>query len=325
MALRALLALAVCSLGLSAAAPVGAPKLGFPIACEPGRTCEIQHYVDRDPGPGARDYRCGTQTYEKHTGVDIRLPDMAARQRGVAVLAAAAGKVLHTRDGVPDQAPGQATGPRNGCGNAVSIEHGGGWLTAYCHMANGSIAVKPGQAVAAGQLLGKVGITGNSDYPHLHFDVRKDGRVIDPFAPDMTAACPATAQAGLWTPAAAAKMVYRQGVVLNAGFTDKQFGMPEAENGGLAPATRASPSLIFYVRAIGLLAGDETELELRNPSGAVLHKARQPPLPNWRAQDLRLVGKRRPPMGWPAGVYTGDYRVWRQGKVAISRRVQVRF
>ena len=90
-------------------APGGAPVLAFPLACEPGRTCEVQHYVDRDPGPGTRDYRCGPQTYEKHNGIDIRLLDMAAARRGVAVLAAAAGKVTRLRDGVADisiRAPG---------------------------------------------------------------------------------------------------------------------------------------------------------------------------------------------------------------------------
>src|SRR5688572_19553698 len=141
-----LFALSLLALAGVAAAPSGAPKLGFPLACEPGRTCEVQHYVDRDPGPGTRDYRCGLQTYEKHTAVDIRVPDMAAQRRGVAVLAAAPGKVLRTRDGVADKTIGQAADPRDpvGCGNAVVIDHGAGWQTSYCHMANGSVRVKPG-------------------------------------------------------------------------------------------------------------------------------------------------------------------------------------
>ena len=79
---RALLLRTTFAIGASAAlaAPVtaqppGAPSLAFPVACQPGRTCEIQHYVDRDPGPGVRDHRCGTMTYEGHNGVDIRLAD----------------------------------------------------------------------------------------------------------------------------------------------------------------------------------------------------------------------------------------------------------
>src|SRR5687767_9768954 len=75
------------------------PSLGFPLACELGRTCEIQHYVDRDPSPATKDYRCGLKTYDKHNGIDIRLLDMAAQRAGVAVLAAAPGRVARLRDG----------------------------------------------------------------------------------------------------------------------------------------------------------------------------------------------------------------------------------
>src|SRR5580765_6359429 len=70
----------------SRAGPEG-PKLAFPLACQIGRTCEVQNYVDRDPGPGALDYHCGHRTYQGHSGVDIRLLDMAQQRAGVAVLA----------------------------------------------------------------------------------------------------------------------------------------------------------------------------------------------------------------------------------------------
>ncbi len=74
--------------------------LRLPVACEIGKTCFIQHYVDRDPSPAAQDYQCGTLTYEGHDGTDIRIPTMAAQKAGVNVLAAADGKVLRVRDGV---------------------------------------------------------------------------------------------------------------------------------------------------------------------------------------------------------------------------------
>ncbi|MDG2570956.1 hypothetical protein P7L87_25725, partial [Vibrio parahaemolyticus] len=41
-------------------------SLRLPVACEIGRTCFIQHYVDRDPSPAASDYQCGTLTYDAH-------------------------------------------------------------------------------------------------------------------------------------------------------------------------------------------------------------------------------------------------------------------
>ena len=82
--------------------------------------------------------------------------------------------------------------------------------------------------------------------------------------------------------------------------------------------------MIFYVRAIGLLPGDEAELDLKAPDGTSLARVRRPPLANWRAQDFNLVGKRRPPAGWPQGTYVADFRVWRGGKVALSRRLELR-
>src|SRR5262249_14978919 len=65
--------------------------LGAPIDCEIGRTCFVQNYVDHDPSPGAKDYQCGTLTYDGHNGTDFRLPTLAAQRSGVNVLAAAEG------------------------------------------------------------------------------------------------------------------------------------------------------------------------------------------------------------------------------------------
>lgn len=323
MKLAALSAVAFAALlSPSAMTAPASPSLGFPLACELGRTCEIQHYVDRDPGPGAKDYRCGTMTYDKHNGVDIRVPDMAAQRRGVAVLAAAPGRVARLRDGVADisiREPGAPPVANAECGNGVVVDHGEGWETQYCHMARGSIGVKVGDTVAAGAPVGRVGLSGNTEFPHLHFTVRHNGQVVDPFAPDTAAAC--GARAGLWRADVQAKMAYRAGAVLNAGFTDAQLTMADLEAGRLRPVTAASPILVAYARGIALLPGDVVELELTGPDGAVLAKSRGQPLARWRAQDLLYVGKRRPETGWPRGTYVAEYRVWRAGTAAIRQRI----
>ena len=74
---------------LLAAAPAAAdpPRLALPLACEYGRTCVIEDYVDADPGPDQRDYTCGIKSRDDHRGVDFMLPDLAAMEAGVAVLA----------------------------------------------------------------------------------------------------------------------------------------------------------------------------------------------------------------------------------------------
>ncbi|EMR05541.1 Murein hydrolase activator NlpD precursor [Bhargavaea cecembensis DSE10] len=107
-------------------------------------------YISSKKGP-----RWGRQ----HNGIDI------ARPSGKAILAADAGTVT-------------ATGPQGGFGNRVVVDHGNGYTTLYAHLA--SISVKPGQKLAQGQKLGVMGNTGNSTGVHLHFEVRKNGQLIDP-------------------------------------------------------------------------------------------------------------------------------------------------
>ncbi|HEV7826735.1 MAG TPA: M23 family metallopeptidase [Mycobacteriales bacterium] len=65
-----------------------------------------------------------------------------------------------------------------GYGNAVIIDHANGVSTLYGHASE--LDVKPGQRVTAGQLIGKVGSTGDSTGPHLHLEVRVKDRQIDP-------------------------------------------------------------------------------------------------------------------------------------------------
>ena len=317
----------IAGLGLSTAgnAAPEPPRLGFPLACVVGRTCEVQHYVDRDAGPGGRDYRCGAQTYEGHNGIDIRLLDMAAQRRGVDVLAAAAGKVTRLRDGVADisvRDPRAASVANQECGNGVAIDHGEGWESQYCHMARGSIRVKSGDAVAAGTPIGRVGLSGNTEFPHVHFTLRHLGTIVDPFAPAGGTAC--AAQGDLWTPQARAALAYKTGAVLNAGFTGRPVTMAEVENGGIVAPSRTSPYLVAYVRGITLQAGDVIVLELKDPAGISLARSELPALDRWKAQHLAYVGKKLPSGGWMAGTYAAEYRVLRQGKVAVSRRFEVR-
>lgn len=302
----------------------GAPRLEFPVACEIGKTCEVQNYVDHDPGPGAKDYRCGSNTYDAHGGVDIRLLDMAAQARGVAVLAAAPGRVARLRDGVTDvsvKTIGKAALGGQDCGNGVVVDHGGGWETQYCHLAKGSIGVKVGDQVAAGQSIARVGLSGNTEYPHLHVTVRKDGAMVDPGAPSAAAdACDASgAGPGLWAPAAAAALAYKDGAVLNVGFAGAPVSMEGIEAGGIAAPTSAAPMLIAYARAINLRPGDVQELTIQGPDGASVASGSQPPLDRAKAQYMSFVGKRAAAGSWKHGQYTGRYIVRRDGRVVLDR------
>ena len=97
-----------------------------------------------------------------HTGIDIGAP------WGAPVEAAEAGTVLYV-------------GWMTGYGNVVVLDHGNGVSTVYAHLSK--YVVRSGQTVRRGDVIARVGSTGWSTGPHLHFEVRQDGQPIDPLAP----------------------------------------------------------------------------------------------------------------------------------------------
>ena len=95
------------------------------------------------------------------------------------------GALIGAPKGTPIHACGQrkvicAAWRSGGSGNTVIIDHGGGITTLYFHIMNGGILVKEGQTVVAGDVIAKVGSTGLSTSPHMHFEVRKNGVRQDP-------------------------------------------------------------------------------------------------------------------------------------------------
>jgi murein DD-endopeptidase MepM/ murein hydrolase activator NlpD len=96
---------------------------------------------------------------EFHQGLDIGAPS------GTTVTAAAAGTVIMAQW-------------YGGYGNYILIDHGGGYSTGYGHLS--AIYVSRGQTVARGQAIGAVGSTGYSTGPHLHFEIRINGKPVDP-------------------------------------------------------------------------------------------------------------------------------------------------
>lgn len=117
------------------------------------------------PVPGAVSSRYGMRRHpvlgyrRMHAGLDFRA------RHGTPIVAVTDGTV-------------SGAGRMGGCGNAVRLSHGGGLATRYCHMSR--IAVRGGQPVNRGQVIGYVGSTGLSTGPHLHYEVYRNGRSINP-------------------------------------------------------------------------------------------------------------------------------------------------
>src|SRR5947209_165913 len=94
-----------------------------------------------------------------HTGLDIRA------DTGEAARATAAGTVT-------------MAGWNGGYGKMVEVDHGNGFATRYAHLS--AIDVEVGQTIRIGQIVGRVGTTGRSTGPHLHYETRIDGKAVDP-------------------------------------------------------------------------------------------------------------------------------------------------
>jgi hypothetical protein len=312
----AILALSLpCLTGLAEAI-----ELRLPIRCEIGVTCEIQHYVDLDPSQQARDFQCGSRTYNGHKGVDFRVPSMAAQRAGVDVLAAAPGRVLRIRDGVPDMSVRErGIGAVEGreCGNGVVIDHGDGWRSQYCHMAQGSLVVKPGDRVEASQPLGRVGVSGLSEYPHLHFGVTHQGKLVEPFAFEAPEGSCGGGRS-LWEPSLKAALSYKPRAVLNTGFARGEVDMKDVETGNVS-APAADTPLVAYARAIGGKAGDVQKLVVTAPDGRVVVENNAKPLDRNKAQVMVFVGRKPPAGGWPKGAYRASYTITHDGEVVLER------
>jgi hypothetical protein len=307
---RPLAAAAFCA-AAAAANAADAPFLALPVDCRLGETCFIQQYVDRDPGPAARDYTCGPLVYDGHQGTDFALPTLAAMQAGVAVLAPAAGRVRAIRDGVPDIAVDDpAAPPLDGrdCGNGLAIDHGNGWESQLCHLRQGSVRVRAGDAVAQGDAVGLVGLSGRTAFPHVHLTLRRAGTVVDPFHPADANACPSAPADSLWFDPPA----YRPGGIVAAGLAADPPGW-EAVKAGLPDAAALpadGPALVVWAHLFGTRAGDRLRLRITGPDGATVSDS-EAVIERTQARSYRFAGRRTPAAGWPPGPYAATVELWR--------------
>ncbi len=291
-------------------------RLAFPVDCTLGQDCIIQNYVDLDPGPGWRDYNCGSLTYDGHKGTDIRVRDYQALAQGVSVYAAAEGLVLGVRNDMDDRHPDESYEsylekiPGRECGNGVVILHEGGYQTQYCHLMKGSVAVAKGSAVKTGDLLGSIGMSGKTQFPHLHISVRQGSAVIGPF----TGPC-SEAQDYRWKE----KIEYTGTRLLKSGFSDRTQTLNSIEEGIRPPLTTDSDILLFWANVVGIQSGDRQEMIISRPDGSILAENRQS-VEKSKVNWLSYAGSKRPPGGWPKGRYTALYRLTRADRPIIDER-----
>ncbi len=114
------------------------------------------------PTSGTLTSKFGSRWGRTHAGIDL------AAKEGTPIYAADNGVVT------------ESAHKNNGYGKLITIDHGNGYITFYAHCS--SLLVSEGDVVAKGDLIGRVGNTGRSTGPHLHFEIRKDGTAQNPLS-----------------------------------------------------------------------------------------------------------------------------------------------
>ncbi len=322
--MRGYLHFAVLALSFPGAAAAEPPALSFPLDCQLGKTCFIQQYVDHASNGDARDYTCGPLSYDGHRGTDIRIAhENQTRGAGFDVLAAAAGIVVATRDGLPDISQSRLGAPDikgRECGNGVLIDHGGGWRSQYCHMRRSSIQVAKGDHVSRQAHLGKIGLSGKTEFPHLHIKITHDGNPVDPFSPEDQEACGPPAGKQLW----ATPIPYAPGGVLDLGFSNGALSFRQIRDGPDAHETLPpnAPALVFWAYFYGMQARDRIHLILRDRDGTIMAED-ETPVPRNQAELFRLVGRKKGRENWSSGTYVGLVILTRKGRELARRSISV--
>lgn len=153
----------------------GITAIELPIDCKLGENCWIANLPRHFNDGKEVDYKCGVRTFSGHRGTDFILESIEQIKQGVDVLSPFDGVVKAVRDGIEDinvDIGGLDKIKDQECGNGVVITTHD--LEAQlCHMQKGSISVKVGDRVLAGERLGSVGLSGNTNHPHLYFALSK--------------------------------------------------------------------------------------------------------------------------------------------------------
>ncbi len=309
------------------ATPVVAQSISLapPLQCEIGETCFIQQYVDHDPGPGREDFACGTQANDGHKGTDFRVATWSEMRAGVDVLATASGTVRATREGmadIPSNTPGAPNIEGRECGNAVVIDHAGGWQTTYCHLKEGSVSVRSGETVETGDRLGQIGASGSTHFPHIHLTLRKDGEVVDPFRPDPARDCSAIPSDTLWTDLPTLEF----GGLLGAGFETAVPEFDDIKDGlpSLDTLTPNAPALVIWAYLYATRTGDTLRLSIKGPEG--WRYDNEETFDKGQAQLFRAGGRRQPKGGFPEGDYIASITLIRDDEPVddLTRTLTIR-
>ncbi|MCI5060116.1 MAG: M23 family metallopeptidase [Alphaproteobacteria bacterium] len=281
------------------------------------------NYVDFRPDDEKKtDPECLERTYDSHKGTDFALPDAKAMEEGVDVLAAADGIVQKIRDGEPDLWADEAKlkeiqDARKECGNAVLIDHGSARQTIYCHLKKNSIVVKKGQEVTRGEKIAQVGLSGFTQFPHLHFGVIWENAIIDPFTGQTNTDSCGKVKRRFW--AEDVELTYQPFVIQDIGFQNTVPKLDKIEHDSSTPdnINTGSDILAFWVTILGAREGDEITIEIRDPNNKIFAK-RSITQDKTRARQFYYTGRKIRSNPLVEGAYTGSIKISRPAQTKNS-------
>ncbi len=291
--------------------------LSSPVNCTDAQ-CFIQRMPDQLSGSEYQDYQCSSFSSNGYKSTDIRVKRATELVKKIPVMASLDGVVDAVRDGMPD---GIFTGDKAAfikgkeCGNGVYLSHDNGVETQYCHLRKGSIKVKKGDQIKAGQKLAEMGLSGRTNFPHLEFRLIKNNKAIDPFNGKVVeTGCSIGKDSSLWKSDALMGVDLATTHLVSAGFSDKVPTLPAVVLDLLdqEKITTNLPAFVFWVEIAGIKKGDIEEISIVNPDGSLLLKTAKLHK-NGQALYLGYAGKKIVSL-LKEGRYTGHYKLIRNEK-----------
>lgn len=292
-------------------------KLGLPLDCELNKTCWVMNYVDFDTADNAtKDPACLNRTYDTHKGTDFAILDEKAMIDGVPVIATKDGIVRRFRDGENDNWKTNADldlikQERKECGNAILIDHNDDTTSIYCHLRQNSITVTKGQRIKKGDSIGLVGMSGFTEFPHLHYGLIEDGKIIDPFTGASTEKeCGLNNAKPLWE--RDLNLTYKPFVIQAAEFSTTIPTLDSIGRNatGTTQISLQDDNLVFWTVLLGVRTGDIIEMDIFDANNKLLVEEKIIQKKN-RARQLYYIGKKINGTNVQEGAYTAKVKISR--------------
>lgn len=229
----------------------------IPVAGIMGYDIFIAPFADDNPEDDEYyDFMGGNNAYDGHRGTDFCIPSFTEMDIGVPVVSVADGLVIDVDDGHFDR--NTERGDR--AGNYVVIKHAYNRISTYDHLKKNSVMVKKNQRVSAGEQIGQVGSSGNSRWPHLHFEISENGQTINPFTG------PKNNIKSRWIH----QPQYTYPVtIVDGGLYKQSDSLPHSHSRLTHVNAGDSKGLKFWLFIVGQKAGHKRTWKLFDPSGTI--------------------------------------------------------